>query len=313
MLCAGIDVARALVAIGQECRPGRLRDAVRLARAQIGGGTTLAQALRATRAFPPFVEDMIDVAEEAGALDEIVQELADYYEWKLSMRRILIRGSAYPAIMLPIALVLLGVFLGVLDRALGGTSLAAFGRVIATVAGVAAILVIASLVFRGSMGRIIRGFPALGRIGRAAPVFGKLFTKLTLGNFAYALYLTTRAGVPIIQGLARAGAASGSATLELAAERAGKLVREGQTLRSALGATGAFPPIFLEVVDVGEESGRLEERLKHTSAQLHDEARFAAGVAATVSGVLLTLAVVAGIGASIVLAYLQLWQRMGIM
>ena len=219
MTSAGIGAARALRAIGEQSRDARLGRALSRARADIEGGTTLTEALGATGAFPPFVVGMIDVAEDAGAMDEIVKDLAGYYEWKLSMRRTVIRLAAYPVLMVPVALVLIGVFLRILDSVFGSSDFRGYVSGVSAVLAAVGIVVFMHLLARGGLRRVVLAAPVIGSIGRSIPVFGTLQAKWTLGNFAYALYLCVRAGVPIIAALKRAGSASGSATVELAAAK----------------------------------------------------------------------------------------------
>lgn len=310
MTSAGLPVTRALVTIARESRDLKVRRAVSVARDEIAGGASLTEALRAARTFPLFMIGMIEVAEEAGVLDDILRQLSEYYEWKLSMRRTMIRSAAYPIIVTPIALTLMGVFFAIMDRVFEGSSLSNFILIVATIGGIAAAAVFAMFLLRSELRDVIKKFPGIGLFGRSIPVFGKLFAKLTLGNFAHALHLCVRAGVPVIQALQRAGVASGSATVEAAAMAAAESVKEGLTLRDALEKTRVFPHTFLEVIQVAEESGKLEQRLQHLADQLREETRFAIEVAVKVGSFLLYLAVAAGMGALIVTGYLRLWGQM---
>jgi len=307
MTSAGLPIARSLATVARDSRDLKMRRAVAVARDEITGGASLTQALRATRAFPAFMLGMIEVAEDAGVLDDILKQLSDYYEWKLSMRRTILRSAAYPIIMAPLALALMGVFLGIMDRIFGEGSLPRYLRIVGTIGGIAAVIVVLTFLMRSGLRDFLRKFPGIGRFGRSIPVFGKLWAKLTAGNFAHALYLCVRAGVPIIDALERAGAASGSAAVEAAARAAARHAEEGMTLRDALEETRIFSPVFLEVIQVAEESGKLEPRLKHLADQLREETRFAMEVAVKVLGLLLYLAVAVGMGVLIVTGYLRLF------
>ena len=307
MTSAGLPIARALATVARESRDLKMRRAVAVAGDEISGGASLTEALRATRAFPPFMLGMIEVAEEAGVLDDILKQLSEYYEWKLSMRRSMIRSAAYPVIMIPIALTLMGVFFGIMDGLSGEDDLSGYVRVVGTIGGIAAVIVVLTFLMRSGIRDFMKKFPSIGRFGRSIPVFGKLWAKLTESNFAHALYLCVRAGVPIIDALERAGAASGSAAVEAAAMAAARHAEEGLTLRDALEKTRIFSPVFLEVIQVAEESGKLEQRLKHLADQLREETRFAMDVAVKVLGLLLYLGVAAGVGALIITGYLRIW------
>ncbi|MFH0963348.1 MAG: type II secretion system F family protein [Planctomycetota bacterium] len=308
-ITAGLPVLRALRSMHDGTRNPRLRRALALAADSIAGGSNLADALALSNAFPDFVIMMISVSENSGTLDDTLLDLAEFYDWKRSVRRDIIRQCIYPALLLPIALVLMGVFLTVLDQTFQGTASHTYFSMVATVLVLAALVVFAFVLLRPQWRKALRNAPFLAAFGRALPIVGPLWSKLALANFAHALHLCIRAGVPIVEALYRAGDGASSITLDIAAHHAARVIREGSTLHEALERTRAFPRNFLEVVEIAEESGKLEDRLGRLARQMREEVRFAVAVAVKVGGVLLYLAVLLGIGLGIVLGYMKLFSN----
>ena len=309
MTAAGIPVSRALGTIAGQSGTPALRRAATIARDKIAEGGSLADGLRASDAFPPFVTGMVEVAEDAGAVDDILKELVQYYEWKLGVRRAVIRSIAYPVVLIPVALLLMGVFLRILDNIFGGEALSGFIHTFAVIVAIIAVVIVVALLLRRGAHALVLRAPFVGTLGRAIPIFGTLSAKLATSNFAYSLYLCVRAGVPIIEGLERAAAASGSATMELTARKTVSQIKQGASLREAFASTRVFPQSILEIIEVAEESGKLEVRLRRLAEQLREEVQFSTDSAVKVGTFLIYLGVILGIGAGILIMYSKLFSR----
>ena len=310
MTSAGLPILRSLASIQSSQRNPKLRRALTIAQQSVVGGSSLAEGLALSGSFPPLVITMVSVAENAGTLDETVADLADHYDWKRSLRQDVLRQALYPMLLVPIGLVLMGVFLTIMDTLFDGSYLGSYISGVVMAAAAIALFVVGHKIAKPLWREAIRGVPAIGRLGRSIPVFGALWAKLTVSNFAQALYLCTRAGLPIVDALRESGGASGSVTVQMAAERAARTIQEGTTLREALARTGVFSRHVLEVVEIAEESGKLEERLGHLAGQLREEVRFAATVTAKVSGVLFYLIILAGMGAAVVIGYMTMFSNL---
>jgi type IV pilus assembly protein PilC len=258
------------------------------------GGSSLGDALAPfADAFPPLYLSLTTVGEQTGMLPEVYGELERYYEQQAQLRRDFLGQIAWPVFQFCAAVfVLAGLiyFLGQLPintmgkgkyDPLGLGLLGASGAIIflGTVVGVLAaawmtyVLLRWSLAGRASVDRFILGLPGIGPCALA----------LAMSRFCLALRLTTESGMSISKALRLSMRATGNAAFENAVPTATSTVKAGDDVTLALKNTGLFPPDFLRIVEVAEESGTISEVMKQQAGHYNEEAtrhlKFLTGVA----------------------------------
>jgi type IV pilus assembly protein PilC len=102
------------------------------------------------------------------------------------------------------------------------------------------------------------------------PVFGEIWVKYQVAQFARILSTLLQGGIPLVQALGTASESLGTPLLKKALSRAVKMVREGQTLASSLTATNIFPGLSIDMVEVGESTGALPQML-NSVADFYEE------------------------------------------
>ena len=102
------------------------------------------------------------------------------------------------------------------------------------------------------------------------PIAGEIWTKYQVAQFSRVLSTLLTGGIPLVQGLDTAAESLGTAVLKKALDQAGKLVREGQPLSAALKTTHIFPPLAVDMIEVGESTGALPSMLTSV-AEFYDE------------------------------------------
>jgi type II secretory pathway component PulF len=212
---------------------------------------------------------MVSAGEMSGALDTVFARLSDYLEEVAELRSQVRAALLYPALMAVVAsLGILVLLLFVVPRfsamltEVGGQlpmttrALLAVGAVarwwwlwLPLVVAVAAVA--ASTLRRPDVRKRFDG----ARLGW--PVVGDLELKYTTARFTRALAVLQHSGVPILQALRVARAAATNLAVAEGVDRATAAVSRGEALAPALG--GVLPPLALQMLAVGEESGRLEE------------------------------------------------------
>jgi type IV pilus assembly protein PilC len=98
-----------------------------------------------------------------------------------------------------------------------------------------------------------------------------MWIKYQVAQFARVLSTLLTGGIPLVQGLETAGDSLGTALLSKALDKAGKMVREGQTLAGSLTATGIFPPLAIDMIEVGESTGALPAMLSSVAEFYEDD------------------------------------------
>ena len=122
------------------------------------------------------------------------------------------------------------------------------------------------VVARTPMGRRV-----IDRVALRAPLFGDLTRKSSISRFARTLGTLVTSGVPILQALNITRETAGNTVIANAISRVHDSVKEGESIVQPLDASGAFPPMVISMVDVGEETGQLPEMLLKIAEVYDDE------------------------------------------
>ena len=229
--------------------------------------------------FPSLAIDMISIAEQAGALPEVLLHLADHYENNERLKKELIQQITWPMIQLVAAILVIAMLIFVLGMVQSpGMDLSHLTFGLSGASG-AMIWLISTF---GSLAALVFGLkfvrkqeqlkqtldPFLMRV----PVLGKCLQAFAVARFSWAYYLTQQTGMPVKDSIYASTMATANGAFTT--RRDGILVRlmEGDTLTEALNSVQLFPAEFIEMVAVAEESGTVPEALHRMSPQFEEEA-----------------------------------------
>jgi general secretion pathway protein F len=283
LLRAGLPLDRALeVLIGLADAPPvaallqGIRDDVR-------GGKSLSQALEARReVFGRFYVNIIRAGEAGGALGTVLSRLADTMERNKELRESVISALIYPTILVSVAVLSLMLILAYVvpqfeqTFAQAGRALPLATQVVIFLGtgvkqwwwAIAALAILAVLWMRRRLrDPVVRGrWDA--RILRA-PLIGDVMTKVETARFARTLATLLANGVTLLSGLAIVRDTLGNSVLANALDGVISRLREGKGFARPLAETGLYPKLAVQMILVGEESGRLEEMLNRV-AEVYD-------------------------------------------
>ena len=272
---AGQTVEQALRLLATEAGPPRLRPRLETVLERLRGGGSLSEAMNAAGGFPPLVLAMVKAGEAGGTLEVTLANLADLLERALKLREQIQSALMYPIVLMVAAvgsllLLLTQVvpqFAPMLKQA-GKTLpvstslvLAASDALLAygTTLMVAALVAVAGAPFL--LRRLPPGWwePAVLRM----PAVGDLVAMAATARLCRTLGTLLKGGVPLPAALGLASEVAGLRSLARAvlAMRAG--AAEGRGLAVSLPPGAPFPPLAVQLLKVGEESGRIEEILGH--------------------------------------------------
>jgi general secretion pathway protein F len=276
---------RALATVARVAARADVADALLLVRSRVRAGLGLGEALAEhPQLFPRLAVGMARAGERGGHLAQALSRLAMQLEREQALRARLVSAMLYPAVMLvvgSIAVVVLLLYVlprlvGILEEA--GVAvptttavLLGFSGVVATwwpmmLGVVAAVLVLAGMAYRTDTGRL-RGDRLLLRV----PLVGTLRRRLAASRLGQSLATLLGSGYPVISALEIATA---SLTDRAAVEDvllAREEVRAGGRLAQALGRSRAFPLVFVQMVEIGESSGRLPMMLERGALAMEQE------------------------------------------
>jgi len=237
----------------------------------VRSGGSLADALKAQgNYFPPHFADMIEGGEKSGRLDRVLDRLAEYYQQMADFRAIFKNSILWPMVQLCLAIVIIGLLIylpSVLlpanpDRHdLIGIGLVGARGLTIYVMIVAAGFAMASTVYFLARNGYLR---VLGDWAAYIPKFGRTLMVFAEARFVQTLSLGIESGVNASSAVDLAFRSAGTRKFASQAESAKKSIEAGRDMHTVLGETGLFQGDTLEVVELGEASGRLAEVLdKH--------------------------------------------------
>jgi type IV pilus assembly protein PilC len=223
-------------------------------------------------------------AEAGGILDIILQRLSTYLEKLYKLRSQIRSAMIYPVTVIVIACVVVWVILWKV--------IPVFTQLFAGLGGVLPWLTRMVVAASNFVGRFGWGIPLIGlgifgalrsyyrtHRGRRVidglllrlPVMGMLIRKIAVARFCRTLGTLTSSGVPILDGLEITAKTSGNSIVEDAVMAVRKSVEEGKTLSAPLSETKVFPPMVVQMVNVGEQTGALDQMLSKIADFYEDE------------------------------------------
>lgn len=279
MISAGLPVLQALSILCEQSEDKVFREVLTKIRDDIGGGANLSDAMsKYPSVFDTLFCNMIRAGELSGALDQILDRLSSYLE-KADALQTKIKGAmTYPATIMVIAGVIIIILMvkvvptfKTVFESFGG-QLPAPTRIflgisdffqkyaVFMVAGGAGIFFLTQILHRTDRGGMI-----LDGLLLKMPVFGILVKKQTVARFSRTLGTLLKSGVQILDALDTVARSSGNRVIEKALLDTRAAVREGQSLTDPIKATKLFPPMVVQMVSVGEETGKLDDMLLRMS------------------------------------------------
>ncbi len=292
-LAAGLSVADVFRRMAQK---GNLQEIAGRISAALDAGADVTGALAAADAgFPPLFTSLVAIGEESGMLPEVFGTLEQFFTRQLTLRRRFLAQITWPVIQLVLAIGVVTFVIWVLGALLpppraGTQAYDPIGLGLSGTSGALTFLAAVALVLGLLVGgylvltRILRAGAAVDRLLLRIPALGPCLRALALARFCLALRLTTQTGMALRNALKLSFAATGNAAFVEQGPLADKAVRDGTELTVALTRTGLFPDEFRAILEVGEESGRLDEVLRQQAEYYDEEAGRRLTALATVSG-----------------------------
>ena len=285
MIDAGLPLVQCLEILGSQQENRTLQKVLFQVRQDVESGSTLADALRKhPKAFDDLYCNMVAAGEAGGILDTILQRLAQYIEKIVKLRAAIRSAMVYPTAVILIAVGVVWVILwkviptfATLFEGLGASLPLPTRITIALSRFIGAWwwMIIGSVVLTIVMLMRYHKTPAGRRQIDGAllkiPVLGGVLRKIAVARFCRTLGTLVSSGVPILEALEITARTSGNAIVEDAIMATRKSVEEGKTIAEPLKSSTVFPPMVVQMVAVGEQTGALETMLNKIADFYEDE------------------------------------------
>jgi general secretion pathway protein F len=272
-----------LGALSEQVEHARLKSVIARVRDRVNEGATLANALSRSGPFSELYVSMVRAGEASGALEQVLERLADYLEDQVRLRNRVLSIVIYPLMMLGFALCVIAALvtfvLPQITQLLESLNapLPLMTRVVIGASeftrtwwwAMFAIVAVGVFALRAAI-RTERGRVRWDAFRLRVPVLGKVVRLLAISRFSRTLSTLLAGGIPIVRALEISKFVASNAVIGAAIERATESLTEGASLAAPLRASGEFPPLVTHMVDVGERSGELEPMLAKV-AENYDE------------------------------------------
>ncbi|MEJ2346636.1 MAG: type II secretion system F family protein [Gammaproteobacteria bacterium] len=276
MMSAGVPLVQAFDIIGRGHEKPRMQELVLGIKADIEGGTTLAEALgKHPYYFDELFCNLVRAGEHAGVLETLLHKIASYKERTEEIKSKIKKALFYPTAVIVVAFIVTGILLIYVVPQFQslfqgfGAALPAFTRMVINLsqfvqtwwwvilivvgAGVAALV--------QAKRRSVKFNHFLDRVLLKIPIIGLILNKAAIARYARTLSTMFAAGVPLVEAMTSVAGATGNQVYSEAILRMREDVSTGRQLQAAMRDTGLFPSMVVQMVAIGEEAGALDDML----------------------------------------------------
>jgi type IV pilus assembly protein PilC len=284
MVDAGLPLVTCLDILGRQAENPAFGDVTLKVKTAIETGGNLSDSMRKhPTIFDALYCNMVEAGEAGGILDTILQRLAAYIEKAEGLKKKVKSAMVYPGVIITVAfgvVAFLMVFVIPSFAAMfeqGGAELPLPTAIVMQVSnffrnqwyflfgGIFGAFFLFNKTYATERGRI-----EIDRISLKLPVIGMLIRKVSVAKFTRTLGTLISSGVPLIEALDICARTSGNKIVEFAILNTINSIKEGETISAPLSREGIFPPMVVQMIEVGETSGALDKMLGKI-ADFYDE------------------------------------------
>ena len=281
---AGLPILRSLRILEGQSKPGPLKNSLMNVIEDIESGSTLSEAMsRNPKAFDNLYVNMVKAGEAGGALEVILQRLAEFKERAQSLRRKVQGAMIYPVAVITVATAIVGFIMYYIVPKFKkifadfGTALPAITELLITISNAVvsyfylgpaipiAFILLIKIIKKNKTGAFI-----VDKLSLKIPLLGQIIEKSTVARTCRTLGTLIASGVPILEALIIARDTAGNAVFVRAFDNIYAAIREGEAMAVPLKEARVVDDMVVNMIDVGEETGALDTML-YKIADVYDE------------------------------------------
>ncbi|MFT6179350.1 MAG: type IV pilus assembly protein PilC [Akkermansiaceae bacterium] len=323
MVRVGIPITQAFAILRDQTEQPRLRRLAGLIRDDIEAGSSLSAAAgKHSKVFSPLFCSMIEAGETSGTLPEVLDRLLYLTEHEAQVKAEIKTAMRYPFIVVGVLGVAFLIMVGfVIPRFVSffdqqGLKLPLPTRICITMSEILTsygiwialgAIIIGILFYRyfcgTERGRFLRDRTLL-----AIPLIGPVLVKAAMSRFASIFAILQSSGVPILDSLRILTESVGNAAIAAEFVKVRELLEEGHGIAGPLNSSDYFPPMLINMVKIGEESGRLDEMLRHVSEHYDTEISYTIKKMTDAIGPVLIISLTVVVGFFALAIYMPMWE-----
>ena len=276
MISSGLSLLRSLNILSEQTENKTLAKTITAVRDEVESGTALSAAMsKHPKVFKSLFISLVKAGETGGQLDEVLLRVADSFEKDYKLRQKIKAAMTYPVVVFMIAIVLVTIMLifivptfAAMFTSLGGelplpTKILLFlsEKAVIIIPIVLVVSITSFILYKRTRASSEPFTYRTDKIKLRVPVFGHLFTLIAISRFARTLALLMRSGVPVLQALEITSDAAGNRVVGRAALDVRDSVREGESISGPLKNHPVFPPMVVQMIAVGEDTGQVDDML----------------------------------------------------
>ncbi len=285
MIDAGLPLVQCLEILASQTDNKSFSKTISAVKQDVEGGSTYADALRKhPKLFNDLYVNMVEAGEVGGILDTILNRLALYIEKAIKLKKKVKGAMVYPATVLSVAVIVVAIIMiyviPVFQRmfaGFGGALPAPTQLVInmseflkSNILYIILALILFVITFSATYRKSQKFKRSVHRTLLALPIIGTLIRKVAVAKFTRTLGTLISSGVPILDGLEIVARTANNKIIEEAVMKTRESIREGRTIAEPLAETKVFPPMVVQMIGVGEQTGALDSMLAKI-ADFYDE------------------------------------------
>ena len=285
VLNAGVTVVEALDMLSEQTENKPFANAIAEVRDSVQRGETLAVAMAEhPKIFPNLMVQMVAAGESSGGLDKAFSRVGSQFEKEAHLKGLIIKSAIYPVILILVIIVVVAImmikivptFTSQFDEVGGklpGITLAVMAVsdffvhswyfIVAIIAGIA--------IFIHAWKKTEGGAHILGKFILKVPLVGPLSIKTASSRMTRTLSTLMGSGVQLVDALGLVTEMMGNAVVKQALKDATEEVSRGIPLSKPLADSGVFPPMVYHMIEIGEETGNMEDMLDKVAAYYDEE------------------------------------------
>ncbi|HET8657261.1 MAG TPA: type II secretion system F family protein [Longimicrobiaceae bacterium] len=324
MITAGLPLVQSLSILAEQTENKNLQKIIGEVLHDIESGQTLADAMhKHPKIFSDLFVNMVAAGEAGGILDTILNRLAVFLEKNDALVRKIKGAMTYPAVMLFVVIIattillwkVVPVFAGIFSDA--GLALPAPTRVVLAASnflqhyigylflGFIAFIIALRQYYKTQGGQLV-----IDRILLRLPVLGSLIRKSAVSRFTRTLGTLVSSGVSILDGLEITARTAGNRVVHDAVMASRHSIAGGATISEPLKTSGVFPPMVVQMINVGEQTGGLDEMLTKIADFYDDEVDAAVSALTSILEPIMIVVMGVVIGGMVVAMYMPMFDMM---
>jgi type IV pilus assembly protein PilC len=289
MIQSGISLLRCLEILYNQQEKKAFKTVIGQVKKSVEDGSSISQALADhPKVFPALFINMVRAGEVGGVMDEALQRLAEHFDSEHELKEKVKSATTYPLVISIFAIVVVNVMMiFVVPNFVGmfASLNAELPLITRTVVGISNFMKANYLYMLGITLAFIyifnryrktpEGQSYLDMLVLRIPVFGPMNLKIAVARFTRTLGTLVRSGVPILVALEVTEKTAGNSVVARGIAAARDSIKDGETISKPLAISGIFPPMVIQMIEVGEETGALETMLNRIADFYEREVKFA--------------------------------------